>query len=63
MKHRKHSTSHSRSPQKKTSPDKTSTSSTEQQGLTLAEMAAHIAAIRQPYPHLSTNPLSGNSLY
>jgi hypothetical protein len=32
-------------------------------GLTVQEMAAHIIARRQPYLHISPNPLSGNSLY
>lgn len=31
--------------------------------LTIEEMASRIAAIRPTYPHLSINPLAGNTLY
>lgn len=60
MKHRK--ASHNRSLHKTTSANKSTTPTTDPQGLTLEEMAAHIAALRRP-PHLSPNPLNGNSLY
>ncbi len=36
---------------------------TQKKGLTMQEMAAHISALRRPYPHMSFNPLGGNSLY
>lgn len=40
-----------------------SSSSTE--GLTVQQMASHIASLRQPvsYPHITPNPLIGNTLY
>ena len=60
MKHRK--ASHNRPPHKASSAAKPPTFPHDPQGLTLEEMATHIAALRRP-PHLSPNPLSGNSLY
>ncbi len=60
MKHRK--ASHNRSSHQASPTHKPTTPSSDPQGLTLEEMAAHIAALRRP-PHLSPNPLSGNSLY
>ena len=38
-------------------------STPQQQGLSIQEMAARITAFRRSFPHLSANPLSGNSLY
>ncbi len=34
-----------------------------QLGLTIQDMASRISDLRRPYPHVSLNPLTGNSLY